>query len=49
MMLGPTFAGLLFDINPDYAFLTFGALLIAAAVFTMINYRQLRARGVYTK
>lgn len=49
MMLGPTFAGLLFDINPDYAFLTFGALLIAAAVFTMINYRQLKAKGVYVK
>ncbi len=47
MMLGPTFAGLLFDINPDYAFLAFGVLLIMAGIFSWINYFQLKRKGVY--
>lgn len=47
MMLGPTFAGLMFDINPDYAFLTFAASLVLASFITFINYRQLKNKGIY--
>ena len=47
MMLGPTFAGLMFDINPDYAFLTFAASLVLASIITFINYRQLKNKGIY--
>jgi len=47
MMLGPTFAGLMFDINPDYAFLTFAASLVLASLITFINYRQLKNKGIY--
>ena len=47
MMAGPTFAGLIFDINPDYAFLTFGATLVLASIVSYINYLQLRKAGVY--
>ena len=47
MMTGPTFAGLIFDINPDYAFMTFGAFLILATVVSYINYLQLKKKGVY--
>lgn len=47
MMTGPTFAGLIFDINPDYAFLTFGAMLVIAAIISYINYLQLKKAGIY--
>ncbi len=47
MMLGPTFAGLMFDINPDYAFLTFAVTLVLAAAVTVVNYLQLKKKGVY--
>lgn len=47
MMTGPTFAGLIFDLNPDYAFLTFGVMLILAAGASYINYLQLKKSGVY--
>ncbi len=47
MMTGPTFAGLMFDINPDYAFLTFAASLVLASIITFINYRQLKNKGIY--
>ncbi len=46
-MTGPAFAGLIFDINPDYAFLTFGIILIVASVIAMVNYRQLKNVGIY--
>ena len=41
MMAGPLFAGLVFDINPDYAFMTFGAGLIIAAIICYVNYKML--------
>lgn len=47
MVTGPTFAGLIFDINPDYAFLTFGGMLVIAAMISYINYLQLKKSGVY--
>ena len=48
MMTGPTFAGLIFDINPNYAFTAFAVALILAAVVGWVNYGQLKNKGVYT-
>lgn len=47
MMIGPTFAGLVFDINPDYAFITFGAGMVLSAAISFVNYKQLKKQGVY--
>ena len=47
MMAGPTFAGLIFDINPDYAFIAFAVMLVISAVISYINYLQLKKAGVY--
>lgn len=47
MMTGPAFAGLIFDINPNYAFLTFAAMLILSAAVAFVNYRQLMKAGAY--
>ena len=46
MMTGPTFAGLMFDINPDYAFITFGVALLLGAAVSYANYRMLKKRGI---
>ncbi len=45
MMTGPTFAGLIFDINPNYAFLAFAIALVLAAIVGRINYGQLKAQN----
>jgi len=47
MIAGPTFAGLIFDINPNYAFMAFATALVLAAVVGYVNYRQLKKSGVY--
>ncbi len=47
MMAGPTFAGLIFDINPNYAFIAFAIALVLAAVVGHVNYRQLKKAGIY--
>ncbi len=47
MIAGPTFAGLIFDINPNYAFTAFAVALVLGATVGFINYRQLKANGVY--
>ncbi len=47
MVVGPTFAGLVFDINPDYAFLTFAFAMALSAAVTYINYLQLKKSGIY--
>ena len=49
MMTGPTFAGLIFDINPNYAFATFGFALVLAAAIGYVNYIQLKNTGIYEK
>lgn len=46
MMAGPLFAGLVFDINPDYAFMTFGAGLIIGAIICYVNYKMLVKKGI---
>ncbi len=48
MMAGPTFAGLIFDVNPNYAFLAFALALVLAAVVGYVNYNQLKTKGVYS-
>ncbi len=47
MMAGPTFAGLIFDVNPNYAFISFAVALMLAAVVGWKNYLQLKEKGVY--
>ena len=47
MIAGPTFAGLIFDINPNYAFAAFAVALMLAAIAGYINYNQLKNAGVY--
>ena len=47
MMIGPTFAGLVFDINPDYAFIAFAGAMFLSAGLSYINYLQLKKKGVY--
>ncbi|MEG1782250.1 MAG: MFS transporter [Oscillospiraceae bacterium] len=47
MMVGPTFAGLVFDINPDYAFIAFSAAMLISAAVSYINYLQLKKKGIY--
>lgn len=47
MMAGPTFAGLIFDINPDYAFIAFAVMLVISAAISYVNYLQLKKAGVY--
>ena len=47
MMTGPTFAGLIFDINPNYAFTAFATALVLAAIIGYKNYVQLKKKGVY--
>lgn len=45
MMIGPSFAGIMFDINPDYAFITFAVAILLSAVVSYINYRQLNNKA----
>ncbi|MBQ8603488.1 MAG: MFS transporter [Oscillospiraceae bacterium] len=47
MMTGPTFAGLIFDINPNYAFIAFATALVISAAVGYKNYKQLKEKGVY--
>ena len=47
MMAGPTFAGLIFDINPNYAFIAFAVALMLGAAVGWKNYLQLKEKGVY--
>lgn len=46
MVIGPLFAGFMFDINPNYAFITFALCLILASVLAYINYIRLRKEGI---
>ncbi|MBR5520881.1 MAG: MFS transporter [Oscillospiraceae bacterium] len=48
MIAGPTFAGLIFDVNPNYAFLAFAVALTLAAIVGFVNYLQLKRDGIYT-
>ena len=48
MMAGPTFAGLIFDVNPNYAFIAFAVALMLGAAVGWVNYTQLKKKGVYT-
>ena len=47
MMAGPTFAGLIFDIDPNYAFIAFAVALMLGAAVGWKNYLQLKEKGVY--
>ena len=47
MMAGPTFAGLIFDVNPNYAYISFAVALVLAALVGWKNYLQLKEKGVY--
>lgn len=48
MMTGPAFAGIIFDINPNYAFMAFAFALILGSAVGLVNYSQLKKKGVYT-
>ncbi len=46
MVIGPLFAGLVFDTNPDIAFTTFSICFIFAIILSYINYKRLLKEGV---
>ncbi len=46
MVIGPLFAGLVFDTNPDIAFTCFAICFILAIFLAYLNYKKLLAQGV---
>ncbi len=47
MMTGPSFAGFVFDINPNISYFVFVICLIISAVLVFINYKMLDKQGLY--
>ncbi len=49
MIVGPLFAGMVFDINPNIAFSAFAICFIFAVILSYINYKKLVKQGVEFK